>query len=112
MDAIEKLVQEGFSLRSLPAYPRHLAVEKYHCAALLEFTPEGKWKQFSAAGYLLDGQIALLLERGGRRVFAYKSRELPAEGEPMENFQRFQQELQSILEQQQRPIEGEIEPRP
>ena len=100
MDAIEKLVQEGFSLRSLATYQRHLAVEKYNCAALLEFKPGGKWKQFSAAGYLLDGQIALLLERRGRRVFAYKSNELPAEGEALENFQRFQRELQSILEAQ------------
>ena len=100
MDAIEKLVQEGFSLRSLATYPRHLAVEKYNCAALLEFKPGGKWKQFSTAGYLLDGQIALLLDRRGRRVFAYKSNELPAEGEALENFQRFQRELQSILEAQ------------
>ena len=100
MDAIEKLLRDGFSLRSLPAYPRHLAVEKYHCAALLELTPAGRWKQFSTAGYLIDGQIALLIERQGRRVFAYKSKELPAEGEAMENFERFQQELRAVLEQQ------------
>ena len=100
MDAIAKLLRDGFSLRSLPAYPRHLAVEKYHCAALLERTPEGRWKQFSAAGYLIDGQIALLIERGVRRVFAYKSKELPAEGEAMENFERFQQELRAVLEEQ------------
>ena len=100
MDALEKLLREGFSLRNLHTYPRHLRVEKHGCAALLEQTPEGRWKQFSSAGYLLDGQIALLVERGGRAVFAYKSKYVPAEGEAMENFRRFEQELRSALENQ------------
>ena len=100
MDTLAKLVEEGFALRSLPAYPRHLRVEKHGCAALLEPTPDGRWKQFSAAGYLVDGQIALLVERNGRQVFAYKSKHVPAEGEPMEKFRRFEQELRSALEHQ------------
>jgi hypothetical protein len=107
MNAIEKLVAEGFILRSLPQYPRHLRVEKHDCAALLEMTPEGRLKQFSAAGYLVDGQIALLVERGGRndtnvpfRVFAYKGNEVPAQGEAMENFRRLEQELRAVLENQ------------
>ena len=100
MDVLEKLLEEGFSFRTFPPYPRHLAIEKYNCAALLELTPEGKWKQFSAAGYLMDGQIALLVERAGRRWFVYKSKEIPAEGEALESFERFQQELEVILEGQ------------
>ena len=100
MDTLEKLVAEGFMLRSLPAYPRHLRVEKYDCAALLELTPEGLLKQFSLAGYLVDGQIALLVERGGRQVFAYKGKQVEAEGETLESFRRFQQELRAVLEGQ------------
>jgi len=100
MDALEKLIEQGFALRSLPAYPRHLRVEKHGCAALLEQTPDGRWKQFSAAGYLVGGQIALLVERGGRQVFAYKSKQVPAVGEPLENFRRFERELRSALDEQ------------
>ena len=100
MDALEKLVAEGFTLRSLPAYPRHLRVEKYHCAALVEPTPGGRLKQFSAAGYLVDGQIALLVGRGGQQVFAYKAKHVPAEDKTMENFRRFEQELRAVLEEQ------------
>ena len=100
MNALEKLVAEGFLLRSLPAYPRHLRVEKYHCAALLELTPEGKLKQFSGAGHLVDGQIALLVERGSKQVFAYKAKQVEAEGEAMENFRRFERELNAVLEGQ------------
>ena len=100
MDVLEKLVEKGFAVRSLPAYPRHLRVEKHGCAALLERTLEGRWKQFSAAGYLVDGQIALLVEREGRQFFAYKSKQVPAEGEPLEHFRRFERELRSALENQ------------
>ena len=101
MEPIEKLLRQGFSFRSFPAYPRHLGVEKYNCAALLERTAEGQWKQFSSAGTLLEeGEIALLVERGGRSLFVYKSKQLPAEGERMENYRRFLEELRSALGQQ------------
>jgi hypothetical protein len=100
MDTIEKLLRQGFTFRSFPAYPRHLGVEKYTCAALLERTAEGEWRQFSSAGALLEeGEIALLVERLGRSVFVYKSRELPAEGERLENYRRFMEELRSALGQ-------------
>ena len=100
MNALEHLAQQGFSLRSFESFPRHLGVVKYECVALLELTPEGKWKQFGAAGYLLDGQIALLVEHQARPTFVYKSRQLPAEGPLLEDFRLFQSELRSILDTQ------------
>lgn len=100
MDILERFLQAGFTFRNFPPYPRHLGVEKYNCAALLEWSAEGKWKQFSSAGYLVDGQIALLVEREGKPVFVYKTKQVLAEGELMELFLQFQQELRSVLEQQ------------
>jgi hypothetical protein len=100
MDLLEKLVEQGFTLRTMPAYERHLVVEKYGCAALLEPTPEGRWKRFSAAGYLLDGQIALLVERGGQKFFVHKSKQLAAAGTPLAAFEQFLQELEAILASQ------------
>ena len=97
MDFLEKLVEAGFTLRSFPAYERHLGVEKYGCAALLEPTPEGRWRRFSSAGYLLDGQIALLVEQEGRKIFLHKSSRVAAEGEPLANFERFLKELEAAL---------------
>ena len=101
MQVLEKLLEAGFAFHSFPAYPRHVGVEKHHCAALLEMTSEGAIRQFSSAGYLLDsGEIALLVDRGGRPIFVYKSKEIPAEGEPLENYRRFLDELRAILETQ------------
>ena len=98
MDWLEKLVEASFTLRSFPAYERHLGVEKYGCAALLEPTPEGGWKRFGSAGHLLNGQIALLVERGGHKYFVHKADQVPADGERLANFQRFLTELDAALD--------------
>lgn len=100
MEFLEKLVAEGFMLRTFPAYERHLGVEKYNCAALLEPAPEGRWRRFSSAGYLLDGQIALLVERQGRKFFVFKSKQLAADGDPLAQFEKFLTELEAILKAQ------------
>ncbi|OFW16381.1 MAG: hypothetical protein A3H27_10220 [Acidobacteria bacterium RIFCSPLOWO2_02_FULL_59_13] len=100
MDVLERLLQQDFSFRNFPAYPRHLGVEKYNCVALLEMTPEGQWRQFGAEGYLLEEQIALLVERQGQPWFVFKSKELLAEGEPLESYRRFQQELRGAMQQE------------
>ena len=100
MELLEKLVAEGFTLRTFPTYERHLGVEKYNCVALLEPTPEGRWRRFSSPGYLLDGQIALLVERSGKKFFVFKSKQLPAEGEPLAQFECFLKELDALLSAQ------------
>lgn len=98
MDFLERLVEQGFSLRSFPTYARHLGVEKYNCAALLELTPEGQWRQFSSSGYLIEGQIALLVERNSSRSFVYKAQTLLAEGAVWDDFCRFREELAALLD--------------
>lgn len=100
MNPLEKLLEEGFEFRTSPTYPRHVITVKYQFAALLEMTPEGRIKQFSAAGLLLEtGEIALLVERQGRAAFVYKSKEVAAEPEKLENYQRFLRELRAAVEQ-------------
>ena len=100
MELLEKLAEAGFTPRVVPPYERHLGMEKYNCVALLEPTPEGKWKRFGSAGYLLDGQIALLVERNGQKVFIHKGKQLAADGQPLEHFHRFLAELEALLNQQ------------
>ena len=45
-------------------------------------------------------QIALLVERQGKKLFVFKSKQLPAEGEPQAQFERFLAELDAILSAQ------------
>lgn len=101
MHALEKLLEQGFEFRTSPTYPRHVITVKYQFAALLEMTPEGRVQQFSSAGLLLEtGEIALLVERQGRATFVYKAKEVEAEPEKLENYQRFLRELRVALEEQ------------
>jgi hypothetical protein len=101
VNILETLLDRGFEFRTLPAYPRHVGVTKYHCAALLELTPEGKLNQFSSAGYLLDsGEIALLVQRQEKPIFVYKSHEFPADEQLMFDYRRFTEELRTALAEQ------------
>ncbi|MBI3933174.1 MAG: hypothetical protein HY316_00685 [Acidobacteria bacterium] len=96
-ELLEKLIDAGFSLRSLPAYPRHLATEKYNFVALLEWSKDNHWRQFSAAGLLIDGQIALLMARDGQSLFICKTKEIPADDAMMGQYHQFQHELENVL---------------
>lgn len=101
MIALEKLLEQGFEFRTSATYPRHVITVKYQFAALLEMTAEGRIRQFSSAGLLLEtGEIALLVERQGRSAFVHKSKEVAAEPEKLESYQRFLRELRGALEQQ------------
>jgi len=100
VDLLEKLVAAGFTLRTFAAYERHLGIARENYVALLEPTPDGRWRRFSAGGYLLDGQIALLFERGGQKFFVHKSKQLPATGEGLAQYERFLRDLDAILQSQ------------
>lgn len=104
-------MESGFTLRTFQAYPRHLGVEKNNCIALLELTPEGRWRQFSSPGYLIEGQIGLLVEgaqadsgaQPGLREckrFVYKAKSIPAEGAVWQNYVAFREELSRLLSDQ------------
>ena len=107
-ELLENLVDAGFSLRSLPAYPRHLAAEKYNFVALLEWAKDNRWRQFSSAGMLIDGQIALLVERDGRSSFVCKSKQVSADDAMMGQYHQFQHELDNVLVTQSNPISAKI----
>ena len=94
---LERLVRHGFTFRVFEAYPQHLGAVKYGCVVLLEVTTEGRWRQFSSAGYLMDGQIGLLIERESHCEFVYKSARVAAEGKVMEDYQKFLKELNDLL---------------
>lgn len=95
--ALERLRALGFAFRTLPRYERQVAAERDGFVALLEYTPAGEIRQFSSAGYLLDDQIALLVERPAGRFFVAKQKEIAATATLLEAYQKFQADLRSAL---------------
>lgn len=95
--ALERLRGLGFNFLTLPQYERHVAAERDGYAALLEYTASGEIRQFSSAGLLIDGQLALLVERGGESRFISKQKQEPATAARLESYHRFQRDLRSAL---------------
>ena len=95
--ALAKLLELGFQFLTLPRYDRQVAAERAGFVALLEYTPSGEIRQFSSAGYLIKGQIGLLVQRGPASFFVAKSREVLATPDLLDRYGTFQQDLHSAL---------------
>ncbi len=101
MDAtrvLEKLGELGFRFPTLERYERQIAAERGGFVALLEHTPAGEIRQFSSTGYLVEGQIGLLIWRGRTAYFVAKRKEVQATPELLKQYRQFQQDLRSVLE--------------
>lgn len=95
---LEKLRELGFRFLTLERYERQVAAERGGFVALLEYTPSGEIRQFSSAGYLVEGRIGLLVQRGTASFFVAKQEEAPATPDLLERYQKFQEDLRSALE--------------
>jgi hypothetical protein len=95
---LQALAAAGFELVSLPRFPGFVAAKKYGCAALLEPLDGGGLRQFSAAGYLLEGNLAVLVEKGGEPWFVWKEQQLRATPDLLEAVRRLEAELACLLE--------------
>ena len=94
---LEKLRELGFQFLTLPRYERQVAAEREGFVALLEYTASSEIQQFSSAGYLIEGQIGLLVKRGPASFFVAKKKEMLATPELLDRYRKFQQDLHSAL---------------
>ncbi len=94
---LDRLTQLGFQVVQLPRYERYVAAERQGFAALLEYTAEGSLRQFSSAGLLLQGELALLVEWAGDNQFVSKNQQVHASAEMLADYQRFQRDLRTAL---------------
>jgi hypothetical protein len=94
---LQALVAAGFELVNLARFPGFVCAKKFGCAALLEPLEGGELRQFSAAGYLLEGNIAVLVEKGGEPWFVWKEQQVRATPELLEWIRRLEEELRRAL---------------
>ena len=96
-EILAKLLERGFRFCDFEAYPRCVGVERNNFVALLEKMPEGGLRPQGAWGYLVDGKLAVLVERHGQSFFQVKQAEVPATPEMLEAYRRFQEELREMF---------------
>lgn len=94
---LEALARQGYQFVGFPIYPSHIGAKKGNCAALLEATPDGHWRIFSQAGWLVEGNISVLVRKEHGKAFVWKQHEVPATDERLQELARFAEELEEKL---------------
>lgn len=101
MQTLERLLAAGFRPLAIPPYESALCLRRGECAAVLSPIPNGGLKLLAPPSYLVDGNLSVRLKRGPGEVFVWKSTELPATPERLQELSKFRQELTEILEMPQ-----------
>ena len=94
---LESLSRHGFEFLIFPLFANYVGVKMYNCAALLGRTAEGKLEIFGEPSYLVEGNISVLVRRGGARYFVWKQREVEATEEHLRELEKFATELKALL---------------
>ena len=98
---LERIRERGFELVSFPLFASNIGVSKFGCAALLRPAGQGRLELAAAPAFLVEGNLSVLVERGGEQWFVWKSQALRATQERLEELRRFEQELGEWIERQQ-----------
>ena len=99
MKVVEKLFAAGFRPVAMPPYENALCVRRGECAAVLAPVANGGLRLLAPPAYLVEGNLSVRLQRGGREVFVWKQKEVEASPERLSELERFRTELKGLLEQ-------------
>jgi len=98
MKTIERLFESGFRPIAIPPYESALCMRKGECVAVLAPVVNGGLKLLAPASYLVDGNMSVRLRRGKGEVFVWKTKELAATPERLEELEKFRVAISEILE--------------
>ncbi len=84
--------QEG-AKRAANAFPNAVKVSKYGCAAVIAPAPDGQVEILSRPGWLLNGEISRLLDRGYQKFLKSSRLEIPATADHLRAIHEFSEEL-------------------
>jgi hypothetical protein len=95
--AVERLVARGFTLVAFPLYASAIGVRRNSFAALLAPAAEGGLRVLGEPCYLIDGNLAVRVLRGGRQWFVWKSKSAAATPQLLAQLDLFSRELLEAL---------------
>ncbi|MDA2913021.1 hypothetical protein MYX77_03515 [Acidobacteriia bacterium AH_259_A11_L15] len=94
---LRALLAQGFAPISFPLFPACLGVGKYGCAALLRPVGADRLEKAAPPSLLIEGNLSVLVERGGGKWFVWKSHQVVATAERLGALRRFEEELERWL---------------
>jgi hypothetical protein len=77
--------------------PNAVQVRKYGCAAEIAPAPDGTVEVLARPGWLLNGEIARLLDRGYQKFIKTSKLEIPATADHLRAIHEFSQELNEAI---------------
>ena len=77
--------------------PNAVQVRKYGCAAEIAAAPDGSVEILARPGWLLNGEIARLLDRGYQKFIKTSKLEIPASADHLRAIHQFTEELNEAI---------------
>ena len=77
--------------------PNAVQVRKYGCAANIAAAPDGSVEILARPGWLLNGEIARLLDRGYQKFIKTSKLEIPATADHLRSIHEFTEELNEAI---------------
>ena len=76
--------------------PQAFQVRKYGCAAEIAAAPDGSVQLLARPGWLLNGEISRLLDRGYQKFLKTSHLEIPASADHLRAIHEFSEELKQV----------------
>ena len=93
-DAVAWLRDHGFDVLEPTATPNRVFLKKYSVSAAIERNPKtGEAKIFASPGYLVNGEISKLIDRGYQKFLKTSKTEVPATADHLKAIHEFTEEL-------------------
>jgi hypothetical protein len=77
--------------------PNAFQVRKYGCAAEIAAAPDGSVEVLARAGWLLNGEIARLVDHGYQKFIKTSKLEIPATADRLRSLHDFSEELREAI---------------
>jgi hypothetical protein len=92
-DAVSWFRAHGFDILEAPGTSNRVFLKKYGCSASIERTEDGSVKVFAYHGYLINGEIAKLVDHGYQKVWKTTKADRPATADQLKALHEFTEEL-------------------
>jgi hypothetical protein len=96
-EAVQWLRDNGFDLIEAPGTAGRVFLKKYNVSAAIQKDGEEGVKIFAYPGYLINGEISKLINRGYQQVLKTSKTEVAATADHLKALQQFTEELKEAL---------------
>jgi hypothetical protein len=96
-ESLEWLREHGFDLTEAPGMQGRVFLRKYNVSAAIQKNGDDAVKIFAYPGYLINGEISKLVNRGYQQVLKTSKTEVAATADHLKSLQQFTEELKDAL---------------